>query len=114
MNMVSSGISVDGKARIWVITLRRQLADEERAFGSSVVTTDAGVVSRTKTQPKVVKEDVYKLEIFSPAGVFLGEIPLAHHAHGIRIFGDNLFIREYYNTIFYQYKIIENEIHEMS
>jgi hypothetical protein len=37
----------------------------------------------------------------------LGEIPLAHHAHGIRIFGDNLFIREYYNTIFYQYKIIE-------
>ena len=114
MNMVSSGIAVDGKARIWVITLRRQLADEERAFGSSVVTTDAGVVSRTKTQPKVVKEDVYKLEIFSPDGVFLGEIPLTHHAHGIRIFGDNLFIREYYNTIFYQYKIIENEIHEMS
>jgi hypothetical protein len=111
MNVVSNRIAADGKGRIWVITLRRQLADEERAFSSSVVRTDVGVVARTKTQPKVVKGDVYKLEIFSPDGVFLGEIFLPHHAHGIRIFGDNLFIREYYNTIFYQYKIIENEIH---
>lgn len=107
MNVVSSGIAADGKGRIWVITLRRQLADEERAFGSTVVRSDVGVVGRTKAQPKVVKGDVYKLEIFSTDGVFLGEIPLSHHAHGIRIFGDNLFIREYYNTIFYQYKIIE-------
>ena len=107
MNIVSSGIAADGKGRIWVITLRRQLANEERAFGSSVVRSDVGVVARTKAQPKVVKEDVYKLEIFSPDGVLLGEIPLTHHAHGIRIFGDNLFIQEYYNTIFYQYKIIE-------
>jgi hypothetical protein len=53
--------------------------------------------------------DIDKLEIFSPDGVLLGEIPLPHHAHGIRIFGDNLFIREYYNTIFYQYRIVENE-----
>ena len=30
---------------------------------------------------------------------------------GIRIFGNSLFIREYYNTIFFQYKIIENESH---
>ncbi|MCX6575401.1 MAG: 6-bladed beta-propeller [Candidatus Aminicenantes bacterium] len=55
--------------------------------------------------------DIDKLEIFSPDGVLLGEIPLTHHAHGIRIFGDNLFIREYNNTIFYQYKIIDNESH---
>ncbi len=50
-----------------------------------------------------------RIEALSPDGVFLGEIPLTHHAHGVRIFGDNLFIREYYNTIFYQYRIIENE-----
>ena len=68
-------------------------------------------ISRKVTEPKVVKGDIYKLEIFSPDGIFLGEIPLPHHAHGIRIFGDNLFILESYNTIFYQYKIIENEIH---
>jgi hypothetical protein len=115
MNVVSRGVAVDGKSRIWVITLRRQLTKDEMGSGGSVVTTDAGVVSRTApAQPKVVKGDIYKLEIFSPDGIFLGEIPLIHHAHGIRIFGDNLFIREDYNTIFYQYKIIENEIHEMS
>jgi hypothetical protein len=111
MNVVSMGIAADGKGRIWIITLRRQLTKEEMGGGSSVVTTDAGVVSRPLPQPKVVKGDVYKLEIFSPDGVLLGEIPLTHHAHGIRICGDNLFIREYYNMIFYQYKIIENEIH---
>jgi len=107
MNMVSKGIAADGKSRIWVITQRRQLTEEETGVRSLVTTTDAGVVSRTKTQPKVVKTDAYKLEIFRPDGVFLGEIPLIHLADGIRIFGDNLFIREYYNTIFYQYKIIE-------
>jgi hypothetical protein len=109
MNVVSGGIAADGKGRIWVITLRRQLTAEERASGGSSVTTDAGVVSRTNpAQPKVVKADVYKLEIFGPDGLFLGEISLTHHAHDIRIFGDNLFIKEYYNTIFYHYKIIEN------
>ncbi len=107
MNMVSNGIAADGKGRIWVITLRRQLTKEEMGSGGSVVTTDAAVSRILPTQPKVVKGDAYKLEIYSPAGVLLGEIPLEHHAHGIRIFGDNLFIREYYNTIFYQYKIIE-------
>lgn len=110
MNMVSSGIAVDGKGRIWVITLHRQLTKEEMGSGGSVVTTDAGVVSRKiPSQPKVIKGDAYKLEIFSPDGLLLGEVPLPHHAHGIRIFDDNLFIREYYNTIFYQYKIVENE-----
>lgn len=111
MNVVSNGIAVDGKGRIWVITLRRQLTKEEMGSGGSVVTTDAAVSRTASAQPKVVKGDVYKLEIYSPDGVLLGEIPLSHHAHGIRIFGDNLFIREYYNTIFYHYKIIENESH---
>jgi hypothetical protein len=115
MNFVSEGIAADVKGRIWVITFRRQLTKEELGSGGSVVTTDAGVLSRTApAQPKVVKGDIYKLEIFSPDGVLLGEIPLTHYAHGIRIFGDNLFIREYYNTIFYQYKIIEDESHEKS
>jgi len=101
MNIVSSGIAADGKGRIWVITRRRQLAKEEESLQVS------GGVSRKVTEPKVVERDVYKLEIFSPDGIFLGEIPLTHNAHGIRIFGDKLFILEYDNTIFYQYKITE-------
>jgi len=110
MNSVSSGIAADGKGRIWVITYNRQLADEERAGGrpATTISTGAGVISRkAPAQPKVVKADAFKLEVFSPDGLLLGELPLAHHAHDIRIFGDNLFIREYYNAIFYQYKIVE-------
>jgi hypothetical protein len=112
MNTVSAGIAADGKGRIWVITLSRQLTKEERGSGGIEIATSSGVAARKlPTPPKAVKEDVYTLEIFSPDGVFLGDIPLAHHAHGIRIFGNNLFIQEYYNTIFYQYKIIENANH---
>jgi hypothetical protein len=111
MNQVSSGIAADGKGRIWVITLRRQRTKEEMGLRTSV-TSDGGGVSRKVTEPKVVKGDIYKLEIFSPDGIFLGEIPLTHNAHGIRIFGDKLFIREYDNTIFYQYKVVEKESHQ--
>ncbi len=112
MNTVSSGIAADGKGRIWVITLRRQLTKEERGSGGIEIATSSGVAARKlPTPPKAVKEDVYTLEILSPDGALLGEIPLAHYAHGIRIFGDNLFILEYYDTVFYQYKIIENANH---
>jgi hypothetical protein len=108
MNSVSRGIAADGQGRIWVVTLRRQLAKEEKASGSSIVSTDAGVVARIKpVLPKIVKADVYKLEIFNSVGIFLGEIPLTHHVDGIRIFKDNLFIREDNEAVFYQYQIVE-------
>ncbi|MCX6559975.1 MAG: 6-bladed beta-propeller [Candidatus Aminicenantes bacterium] len=108
INTVSKGIAVDGQGRIWVVTLRRQLAKEEESLGSSIVSTDTGVVARTKpVQPKIVKANVYKLEIFDSVGILLGEIPLAHHADGIRIFKDNLFIREDNEAMFYQYQIVE-------
>jgi hypothetical protein len=51
--------------------------------------------------------DIHKLEVFDAEGVLLGEIPLNHLAHGIRIFGDTLFVWERNNSIFYQYRIIE-------
>jgi tripartite motif-containing protein 71 len=102
MNVVSRGIAADGKGRIWVITNRRQLTQEERGKRISAVG-----VTRMIAEPKIDKMDIYKLEIFSPEGVFLGEIPLNHLAGDIRIFGDTLFIWEYSNTTFYQYKIVE-------
>jgi hypothetical protein len=105
MNVVSRGIAADGKDRIWVITLRRQLTKEETGV-RSLVMKDNEMVTQTTSEPMEVT-DAYKLEIFSPDGIFLGEIPLKHHAYDIRIFGDNLFIRELFKSIFYQYKIVE-------
>lgn len=108
MNVVSRGIAADGKGRIWVITVRRQMTQEERGKRIS-----AGGVTLTRiiAEPKIEKMDIYKLEIFSPEGVLLGEILLNHLAGDIRIFGDTLYLWEYSNTTFYQYKIIENESH---
>jgi hypothetical protein len=102
MNTVSAGIAADKKGRVWVITFDRQMSLEEQGAAVSV-----GGVTKILKEPKVEKMNIYELEIFEPDGVLLGEIPLAHHAHGIRIFGDNLFIWERTNTVVYQYKIIE-------
>lgn len=101
LNMVSLGISADERGRIWVITLNRQMTREEMGYGTSV-----GGVSKT-IEPGIEKIDAYKLEIFDTNGIMLGEIPLDHHAHGIRIYGDYVFIWERNFTRYYQYKIME-------
>jgi hypothetical protein len=101
LNTVSQGISIDGRGRVWVITLNRQLT---RAEKGNVITAGG---KRKIVEPLVKKMDIYKLEIFSPDGLLMAEIPLDHLAQGIRIFGDILFLWEYDNAIFYQYRIID-------
>jgi hypothetical protein len=102
LNMVSVGIAADGKGRIWVITLNRQMTPEET--GSEVV---AGGRRRT-VEPIIQKMDIYKLEVFSPDGILLGSIPLNHVAHGIRMCADYLFLWERNTATVYQYRILEN------
>ena len=99
----SNGISVDEKGRVWVVTLNRQLKKEEQ---SSTTTSERGVIGRKKGE-EVKKMDIYKVEIFDPDGILLGEIPLDHIAHGIHIQKNFLLIRDMENCKFYQYKIIE-------
>jgi sugar lactone lactonase YvrE len=102
MNQVSQGVSVDGKGRIWINTLNRQMSKEEMGMSISV-----GGVTKKVQEPKIQKMDIFKLEIFDSEGILLGEIPLDHLAHGIRIFDDILFIWDMQNTKYYQYEIIE-------
>jgi len=102
MNMVSMGIAADGAGRIWVNTYDRQMKPEEQ--GSSIT---VGGATRTTKQANIEKMDIHKIEIFDPDGVLLGEIPLNHLAHGLRIFGDSLFVWERNNAMVYQYRIIE-------
>ncbi|MEN6311670.1 MAG: NHL repeat-containing protein [Acidobacteriota bacterium] len=104
MNDVSMGIAADAKGRIWVNTYNRQPAREE--MGESVSVGNARRVTR---EAKIIKMDIYKLEVFDPDGVLLGEIPLAHLASGLRIAGDLLFIWEDADDAIYEYRIIENE-----
>ncbi len=102
MNTVAYGIAVDGAGRVWVNTYDRQMKPEERGGSISV-----GGVTRKVKEAKIEKMDIYKLEIFDPDGALLGAIPLNHLVHGLRIFGDTLFIWDRENAIVHQYRIVE-------
>lgn len=113
MNICSAGIAVDVKSRMWVVTLSRPLRKEEKVETSTLAlmprTGGATSISRTTTgNTDLRKTDSYKLEIFDPDGILLGEIPLTHFVNSIRIIGDNLFLLDQERGVtFYHYKIIE-------
>jgi DNA-binding beta-propeller fold protein YncE len=114
MNICSAGIAVDDKSRMWVVTLSRQLHKEEKVRTSSMIVSGGGgggisnVSRKTEGNTDLRTTDAYKLEIFDPDGVLLGEIPLTHFVNSIRIIGDNLFLLDQERGVtFYQYRIIE-------
>jgi len=112
MAACSAGIAVDGKGRSWVVTYNRQLKEGEKVQTSMTsVGGPAGVANvsvKTEGNTDVRTTDAFKLEIFDPDGVLLGEIPITHFADVIRIAGDRLFLidRERGVTV-YQYRIVE-------
>jgi hypothetical protein len=99
---VSTGIAVDGKGRIWVLTMNRQWQEGEQS--SSIYTTSGQITTKSG---EIKKMDIFKLEIYGSDGILLGEIQLDHIAQGIRIYKNNLFIWEFPNARYFQYKIIE-------
>jgi DNA-binding beta-propeller fold protein YncE len=114
VNICSAGIAVDEKSRMWVVTLSRQLRQEEKVRTSSMIVSGGGgggvsnVSRKTEGNTDLRTTDAYKLEIFDPDGVLLGEIPLTHFVNSIRIISDNLFLLDQERGVtFYQYKIIE-------
>lgn len=111
MNKCSNGVAVDEKGRIWAVTLNRQIKKEEQVFTSTGVFFSDGlrnVMRKTEGNTDLQVTDMYKLEIFAPDGILLGEIPLNHFVDGIRIWKNNLFLLDKERGAkFYQYKIIE-------
>jgi sugar lactone lactonase YvrE len=109
INDCSSGIAVDGSGRAWVVTLDRQLKKEERVGTSVSITTDGGQRSisyKVHGEVEMQKTDAYKLEVFAPDGVLLGEIPLDHFVDGIFIYGDRLFLLDKLRGCrFHEYRI---------
>jgi len=95
MNKVSESIAVDSRGLIWVITLNRQLKEEENAYTSIRMTNNGGSSSISMSaggSGEATETDAYKLEVFDKEGLLLGSIPLGHFADLIRIQGDRLFI----------------------
>jgi len=106
----AGGVAVDGQNRVWVVTLNRQLTKEEQVYtqvGMSMSTSGERTIGyKVQGNTDVQKTDAYKLEIFDPEGVLLGEIPADIFVDGIFIYGDRLFLLDKLRgTKFYEYKI---------
>jgi sugar lactone lactonase YvrE len=111
MNTCSNGVAVDGQGRVWVVTLERQLKNEEQAgIGITVnYMGDQRLMSyKVEAEAEVYNTDAYKLEIYDPDGVLLGEIAVDHFVDGIFIYGDRLFFLDKMRGMkFYAYRILE-------
>jgi sugar lactone lactonase YvrE len=111
MNRCSNGIAADDKGRVWVVSLKRQLKEDEEVRTEIRAMRMDGQKSMSfsfsgSTENR--ETDMYQLEIFAPDGVLLGKIPLSHFVDDIRIEKDRLFLLDKMRgSLYYEYKIIE-------
>ncbi len=109
MNQVSGGVAVDEKGRAWVVTFNRQIKKEEEV--GLVVRGSSGGVTTRKIQGNTDLQttDMYKLEIYAPDGVLLGEIPVTQFVDAIYIWKDKLFLLDRVRGVkYYEYQITEH------
>lgn len=95
INRSSEAVAVDGQGRVWVVTLSRQLKKEEQVgIGVTISQSPSGrqVGFKPAGDTELRETDAYKLEVFDPDGVKLGEFPLRQFVDGIFIYGDRLFL----------------------
>jgi sugar lactone lactonase YvrE len=91
----ATGAVADAKGRLWVVTMARQLRENEQVQTSiSMMYQNGKETSSTKTTGAVDLRttDAYKLEVFDADGVLLGSIPVGIFVDGIFIKGDRLFL----------------------
>lgn len=106
----ASGAAVDGKGRLWVVTLDRQLRKEERVDVMMTSSNENGVISSKQEAKGAVDlraTDAYKLEVYSPEGVLLGSLPAKIFVDGIFIKGDRLFLLDRVRGVqIHEFKIV--------
>jgi len=113
MNSCSNGIAVDDKGRIWVVTLKRQINEEESVeIGVRVARGADGARSVGMSvggNTDVRETDMYQLEVYAPDGILLGKLPLNQFVDDVRIINNRLFLLDRMRGMqYYEYKIIEN------
>lgn len=110
INQSTNGVAVDGAGRVWIVTLARQLKQEEQVGLGITMTSSSGggrtIGYQVRGDTEIRTTDAYKLEVFDAAGVLLGSIPLDFFVDGIFIYGDRLFLMDKYRgSQFREYKI---------
>ena len=111
------GVAVDSKERIWVLTNQRFVRKEEEAGIKSVMYSESeGVINvEYEGDRKLVKTDMYAIELFDKEGRFLCKYPLNHFIRnysmdptcfGIKINKNELYVIENMREMtFHIYKI---------
>jgi hypothetical protein len=112
MNRCSSGVGVDNKGRVWVVTLKRQIKEEERVetnLRASVSTAGGRSMNVSVGGNTDVREtDMFQLEVFDPEGVLLGAIPVKHFVDDIFIDGDRIYLLDRMRGMqFFEYQIVD-------
>lgn len=113
MNKCSSGIAVDEKGRIWVVTLKRQIKETEQV-GTSVMAMQGASGERTMSMSvegntDTRETDMFQLEIYDPEGSLLGKISLNHFVDDIHIEGDKVYLLDRMRGMqYFEYVITEN------
>jgi hypothetical protein len=108
LNRVASGIAADGQGRIWVVTHDRQIKPEEVVTIMISGSVDRGSTRKVVGDTDLRTTNMFKLEVFGPDGLLLGEIPLMHFVDMIYVHQDRLFLLDRDRGVkFYEYKINE-------
>ena len=108
MNHVAAGIAADGKGRVWVAGLNRQIKREEEVIITIRGTASGGETRKVSGNTDRQTTDMFKLEMFDPDGILLGDIPVTQFVDGLYISGDRLFMLDRDRGVkIYEYKILE-------
>lgn len=111
MNRVASGIAVDNKGRVWVVTNKRQIKEEEEVATNAQVSMMGGQRSMSfsvQGNTDVVETDMHRLEVYDPEGVLLGSIQLDKFVDDIYIEKDRVYLLDRLRGMQYHvYKIVE-------
>ena len=112
MNRVASGVAVDDKGRVWVVTNKRQIRDEERVdmnVSVSMMGAQRSTSYSVQGNTDVQETDMYQIEIYDPEGILLGIVQIDKFADDIYIAKDRVYIQDRMRGMqYYVYKIIEN------
>jgi sugar lactone lactonase YvrE len=106
----AGGTAVDGKGRLWVVTLDRQLRENEKVSVQMTMSNNNGVVSGKQEAKGAVEArttDAYRLEVYSPDGVLLSSLPVKIFVDGVFIKGDRLFLLDKVRGVqLHEFKIV--------
>jgi hypothetical protein len=112
MNRCSSGVAVDSKGRVWVVTFNRQVKEEERVQTNvrATMSTSGGRSMNVSVggNTDVKETDMFQLEVYDSEGVLLGAIPVKHFVDDIFLHGDHIYLLDRMRGMqFFEYKIVD-------